>query len=236
MNVMAIYRQPFTCQFATIHSENQTGVFHMAGIIAVVTVTTVVVLVLIRAAKQTKEPSTLDLRSVRDAMIEKQGWTEERANAAQFEYVRFLILLQKKPGFMLVPWLDSNGRDDLDQFWHQHILDTEKYAADCKALFGRMIHHNPNVLRGSREEGDAIEKTRRLYTRTFSSGTYGSNADPADFSGCSACAAGSTDSCSHSDASHSHDGGGDGQSGHSCGGSHGCGGHGCGGHGCGGGH
>src|ERR1700757_4712416 len=52
--------------------------------------------------------------------------------------------------------------------WHQHILDTEKYAADCKALFGRMIHHNPNVLRGSREEKDAIQKTRRLYTRAFS--------------------------------------------------------------------
>ena len=136
----------------------------MAGIIAVIAVTTVVVLVLIRAAKQTKEPSDLDLRSVRDAMIEKQGWTDERADAAQFEYVRFLILLQKKPGFMLVPWLDSNGRDDLDQFWHQHILDTEKYSADCKALFGGMIHHNPHVLRGSREEGDAKEKDAPGFT------------------------------------------------------------------------
>ena len=137
----------------------------MADIIALILATTIVLL--IRAARQTKEPSALDLRSVRNALIEKQGWPDERADAAQLEYVRFLTLLQKKPGFMLVPWLDSDGRDDLDQFWHQHILDTEKYATDCKALFGRMIHHNPNILRGSREEKDAVEKTRRLYVRTF---------------------------------------------------------------------
>jgi len=140
----------------------------MAGIVIIV-VTAVVLVLLIRGANQKKEPLALDLQSVRDAMIEKHGWTGERADAAQVEYVRFLSLLQKKPGFMLVPWLDSNGRDDLDQFWHQHILDTEKYAADCNALFGRMIHHDPHVLRGSREEKDAVEKTRRLYTRAPSS-------------------------------------------------------------------
>jgi hypothetical protein len=210
----------------------------MAGIIALIVATTVVLLFLIRAANQRKKPSTLDLRSVRDAMIEKHGWTGERADAAQLEYVRFLTLLQKKPGFMLVPWLDSNGRDDLDQFWHQHILDTGKYAADCKALVGHMIHHDPHVLKGSREEKDAVEKTRRLYTRTFSSGTYGSKADPADFSGCSASATVITGSHSHSHSSHSHHGGDGSHSSHSCGGSHGhsCGGHGCGGHGCGGDH
>ena len=212
-------------------------------IIIALMVATTVVLLLRRAANERKKPSEVDLRSVRDAMIEKHGWTDERADAAQLEYVRFLTLLQKKPGFMLVPWLDANGRDDLDQFWHQHILDTQKYAADCGAIFGRMIHHNPNVLKGSREEKDIVEKTRRLYARTFSSGTYGSKADPADFSSCSACAAAVADSSSHSHSSHSHGGGDNGHSGHSCGGSHGhscgghsCGGHSCGGHGCGGGH
>jgi hypothetical protein len=157
-------------------------------------------------------------------MVEKHGWTAERAAAAEAEYVRFLILVKMKPGFMLVPWLNPQGRDDLDQFWHQHILDTSKYAADCKALFGRMIHHNPNLLRGSEQESDAAEKTKRLYTRTFDSGYFGSEADSTSYSSCGACAAATA--ASHG--SHSgHDGG------HSCGGSHGCGGHGC-GHGCGG--
>src|ERR1700722_2582348 len=94
-------------------------------------------------------PEELELNSVRDALIEKRGLSLERAEAARAEYVRFLTLLQRKPGFMLIPWPNEEGQDDLDQFWHQHILDTAKYAADCNALFGRMIHHDPHVLRGS---------------------------------------------------------------------------------------
>jgi hypothetical protein len=102
-------------------------------------------------------PEELELNSVRDALIEKQGWPLERVEAARAEYVRFLFLLQRKPGFMLIPWRNEEGQDDLDQFWHQHILDTAKYAADCNALFGRMIHHNPHVVRGSGNETDAVE-------------------------------------------------------------------------------
>ena len=172
-------------------------------------------------------PEELELNSVRDALIEKRGWPLERAEAARAEYVRFLTLLQRRPGFMLIPWPNEDGQDDLDQFWHQHILDTAKYAADCTALFGRMIHHNPHVLRGSGDERDATEKTQRLYARTFGSGSYGRPVDSAYMTGCSACATVTVESSS--DGGHGH--GGDG--GHGCGG-HGCGGHGCGGHGCGG--
>jgi hypothetical protein len=169
-------------------------------------------------------PEDLDLDSVRDALVEKQGWSLERANAARTEYLRFLKLLQMKPGFMLVPWPNAEGQDDLDQFWHQHILDTAKYAADCDRLFGRMIHHYPHVVRGSGQETDAVEKTQRLYARTFASGTYGRPVDATFLTGCGACAAVDVSSA---DSGHGH--GGHGDSGHSCGG-HGCGGHGCGGH------
>jgi hypothetical protein len=172
-------------------------------------------------------PEELDLDSVRDALIEKQGWPLERAEAARTEYVRFLTLLQTKPGFMLTPWRNENGQDDLDQFWHQHILDTAKYASDCNLLFGRMIHHNPHVVRGSGDESDAIDKTHRLYARTFGKKNDGSVADAAFLSSCGAC--GTVDSHSSSGGGHGH--GGDG--GHGADGGHGCGGHGCGGHGCG---
>ncbi len=141
-------------------------------------------------------PEELELNSVRDALMEKQGWPLERAEAARAEYVRFLTLLQRKPGFMLIPWPNEEGQDDLDQFWHQHILDTAKYAADCNALFGRMIHHNPHVPRGSEDERDATEKTQRLYARTFGSGSYGRPVNSADLTGCGACAAVDLVSCS----------------------------------------
>ena len=175
----------------------------------------------------TKIPEELELNSVRNALMEKQGWPLARAEAARSEYVRFLTLLRQKPGFMLIPWRNKEGQDDLDQFWHQHILDTEKYVADCNALFGRMIHHNPHVVRGSGDETDAVEKTQRLYARTFGAKNDGSVADAAFLSSCGAC--GTVDSNSSSDSGHGHSG----DSGHGCGG-HGCGGHGCGGHGCGG--
>jgi hypothetical protein len=184
-----------------------------------------------QSSRFAKRAEDLDLTSVREAMVEKHGWGVDRAREAQREYVRFLTLLQMKPGFMLIPWFDSKGRDDLDQFWHQHILDTAKYAADCNTLFGQMIHHNPHVLKGSEQESDAAEKTRRLYTRTFKSGFYGDLANPADYSG-SAC--GTATDTFHSGGGHGHGSDG-GHGGHSCGG-HSCGGHSCGGHGCGGGH
>jgi hypothetical protein len=167
---------------------------------------------------------TLDLNSVRDALMEKQGWSLERADAARLEYVRFLTLLQSKPGFMLVPWLTTEGQDDLDQFWHQHILDTAKYAADCHRLFGRIIHHNPHVVRGSSLETDAVAKTQRLYARTFGTGTYGRPVDSELLTGCGTCA--TADPHSWIDGGHGHSSHSD--SGHSCGG-HSCG-HGCGGH------
>ena len=177
------------------------------------------------SAKADSIPEELNLNTVRDALVEKKGWSLERAEAARLEYIRFLTLLRMKPRFMLVPWPNAEGQDDLDQFWHQHILDTAKYSADCNRLFGRMIHHNPHVVRGSGEESDAVEKTQRLYARTFGSGSYGRPVDEMFLTGCGACAA--VDAHSHSSGD-----GGHGDSSHSCGG-HSCGGHGC-GHGCGG--
>lgn len=196
----------------------------IAGLIAFTTLKTA-----IANNRRKPLPDALDFTSVRDAVMEKQGWSPERADAACTEYVRFLTLLQLKPGFMLVPWATPDGHDDLDQFWHQHILDTARYAADCDRLFGRLIHHNPHVVRGSGQETDAVTKTRRLYARTFPSGSYGGDVDFASLTGCSSC--GTVDPSCTGDTSHGAHGG-HGDSSHSCGG-HSCGGHGCGGHGCG---
>ncbi|NJL09636.1 MAG: hypothetical protein HC908_03855, partial [Calothrix sp. SM1_7_51] len=40
----------------------------------------------------------------------------------------------------------------VDQFWHQHILDTEKYYQDCQEVFGYFMHHFPYF--GMRGEND----------------------------------------------------------------------------------
>jgi hypothetical protein len=60
---------------------------------------------------------------------------------------------------------------DVDIFWHYHILDTMKYAADCEQIFGYFLHHFP--YSGLRVEDDeavhhqAGARMQELYETTF---------------------------------------------------------------------
>ena len=94
-----------------------------------------------------------------------EGWSEARADAIEKEYRRFLFLLHTYRGEA------SSPTADVDIFWHYHILDTMKYAADCEQAFGYFMHHYPFVglLEGD-EEGLAEamgNRTAELYEATF---------------------------------------------------------------------
>ncbi|MCL6485635.1 MAG: hypothetical protein I4O49_15950, partial [Janthinobacterium lividum] len=60
---------------------------------------------------------------------------------------------------------------DVDTFWHYHILDTLKYAADCDQVFGYFLHHFPYIgLRGEDDEAAhqrVGERMKQLYEQTF---------------------------------------------------------------------
>lgn len=94
-----------------------------------------------------------------------EGWTQARADAIETEYRRFLYLQAAFPDEQTSPALD------VDTFWHYHILDTMKYAADCEQTFGYFLHHYPYLgLLESDEEGcdiKAANRTRELYEATF---------------------------------------------------------------------
>lgn len=75
------------------------------------------------------------------------GWSKQHADGTAIAYKRYLTLVAKYPDVTLAP------DQDTDRFWHMHILDTMKYAADCDAIFGRFIHHFPYL--GLRGEDDA---------------------------------------------------------------------------------
>ena len=50
----------------------------------------------------------------------------------------------------------------IDEFWHAHILDTRAYMADCKALFGKYMHHYPySGLKGRVRHADGSGDTGR---------------------------------------------------------------------------
>ena len=67
--------------------------------------------------------NALDLECVKFTLVGAE-WTVARADAAEAEYKRFLTLALKYSEQPLVP------AGDIDDFWHTHVLNTSKYAAD----------------------------------------------------------------------------------------------------------
>jgi hypothetical protein len=129
----------------------------------------------------------LDLEPIKVKLMHPasgEGWTLEHANAIEAEYRRFLILMKKYPHEQTAPLVD------VDTFWHYHILDTLKYAADCEAVFGYFLHHFPYI--GLRGEDDTAaherlgQRMKELYQTTFGE-DYGFSA--AAFSGAATQAA-----------------------------------------------
>ena len=94
-----------------------------------------------------------------------EGWSRAKADAVEQEYRRFLCLMT------LYPDEDTAPPVDVDTFWHYHILDTMKYAADCEQALGGFLHHYPYIgLRGEGDDQfriDSGERMRALYEATF---------------------------------------------------------------------
>lgn len=96
---------------------------------------------------------------------EGHGWSLGFACQVAEEYRKFLILCLEHPDEPIVP------SSFVDDFWHLHILDTQKYMEDCDQFLGYMLHHFPYF--GMRSEEDARnlrqawEKTLAFYESTF---------------------------------------------------------------------
>jgi hypothetical protein len=184
----------------------------------------------------------LDLSGVKAKFAFKKGrWWQfwNSADRIEQQYRQFLYLIAMNPGETVVPW-----SQDLDDFWHENILNTAKYAKDCEAIFGQFLHHNPHLPEGTPAHTKAAATTQKMYRAAFKEKAAKKRSAARCGAGCGTdmtvvfCASGGSVT-HHADAGHhgsSHDAG---AGHHSCGGhsggGHGCGGHGCGGHGCGGG-
>ena len=119
--------------------------------------------------------AALDLAPIKQKLMHSEageGWTLEHATVVETEYRRFLYLMKAYPDVQTAPMVD------VDTFWHYHILDTMKYAADCAQAFGYFVHHFPYLgLRGeddARELAASGERMRELYEEVFQQ-PYGAN-------------------------------------------------------------
>src|SRR5258706_25806 len=114
----------------------------------------------------------LDLESVKVRVTDPklgEGWTRAYADGIEAAYKNYLS--------MLVKYQDDAEdillAEDVDEFWHTHILQTIKYTDDCDAVFGKYLHHTPHVgqvTAADLQKRTALaEKTRRLYETEFGS-------------------------------------------------------------------
>ena len=110
----------------------------------------------------------LDLGPIKFKLMdadEGQGWSREQVDRIEIAYRRFLTLLVKYPDSTVAP------SKEVDKFWHGHILDTMKYAADCEQVFGYFLHHFPYFGMRGKEDAAALDaagqEMQRLYALEF---------------------------------------------------------------------
>lgn len=156
----------------------------------------------------------LDLEPIKYKLIKEKGWPLQKADTVEKLYKAYLLL------FALYPSEEHVPTHDIDEMWHSHILDTQKYMSDCDHIFGYYLHHYPYLgLMGAEDAALAtaqFERTRQRFVEV-------SGLDPAEAAGCGGggcggggCSGGS--SCSSGGSSCSS--GGDSGTGHDSGGSH----------------
>lgn len=111
---------------------------------------------------------SFDLSYVIAKLVVTQGWLREDAIQTSIFYRNFLFLSKKYGG--LVPSLD------IDEFWHHHILNTQKYTRDCGFIFGEYFHHYPflgsRVRMDKEERKKGFARTQELHIEEFGEPIY----------------------------------------------------------------
>jgi hypothetical protein len=105
----------------------------------------------------------LDFSVIIEKMTREQSWALAHANEACRLYKNFLFLRAKYPGKLLPP------SEEVDDFWHNHILETKKYREDCNAIFGQYLDHSPDL---DLPDASAFEETQNLHLAEFGEYIY----------------------------------------------------------------
>lgn len=103
----------------------------------------------------------LDLEPIMVKVMDKEeglGWGYELTSRVAVEYEKYLTLCKENPNVPVVP------SSQVDDFWHFHILDTQKYQEDCENFFGYFLHHFPYFgMRGA----DDLENLKAAWEQSL---------------------------------------------------------------------
>lgn len=98
--------------------------------------------------------------------LNRLGWKPDEVTLGLRQYKNLLYLWRKYEDQGPLP-----PSEDIDEVWHNHILDTEKYQRDCELIFGRFLHHYPyfgiDDKTNQQDLETAFEKTKNLYRQEF---------------------------------------------------------------------
>lgn len=112
---------------------------------------------------------SINFSSIIDKLVNYNGWIRKEAEITCELYRNFLYL-NKKYGH---EYRHLPPSEDIDEFWHNHILDTQKYEIDCYCIFGKFFHHYPYLGIDSQSNFEdlnrAFETTQELYFKEFGS-------------------------------------------------------------------
>lgn len=114
----------------------------------------------------------IDFSQIIDKMVMKDRWKKCDAEKACELYKHFLYLKKK--------YENSDDHlppsEEIDEFWHNHILDTKKYMVDCDHIFGRYLHHYPYLGIDDKTDMNDLrrffEKTQELHYKEFGDYIY----------------------------------------------------------------
>ena len=110
---------------------------------------------------------SIDFSMIIDKVIKTKKWARKDVEKIAKLYRHFLFL-NKKYRECNLPIPPS---EEIDEFWHNHILDTKKYMLDCDKIFGYYLHHYPYLgIDGKTNEEEAdnlFEKTQELHLKEF---------------------------------------------------------------------
>ena len=103
------------------------------------------------------------LANVKERVIEKEGWSNEKYSFIERELKRFFLMAAI---FENIPMYSQ----EVDKIWHEMILFTKSYHNFCNAFCSEMIHHEPNVHKDNvtiTDRADARAVYNLLYNTLF---------------------------------------------------------------------
>lgn len=111
-----------------------------------------------------------DLSNVLSTLILREGWMKADADETATQYRDFLFLV-KKYGPM-------EPSQDVDEFWHQHILMSSDYWIMTHEVYGCYLHHAPHAIekqQANKKSSSNIipfEKSLQIYRSEFNKELY----------------------------------------------------------------